>query len=120
MAKYKPIEYDIFPPKTLPEGLLVTLYALSKISQRVLNGIRGFKCGNPNCKHETVINEKLLWIPRRCLACGEEFDWEDKLVETMKICPSCKQIYPNSANFCVFHPIEEKIQLSPFERRVNK
>ena len=29
------------------------------------------------CRHDTVINEKVAWIPRRCLVCGEELDWEN-------------------------------------------
>jgi hypothetical protein len=44
------------------------------MSQRIIDETRGFFCGNPTCRHETVINEKVAWISRRCLVCGEEFD----------------------------------------------
>jgi hypothetical protein len=30
------------------------------MSQRIIDETRGFICGNPTCRHETVINEKVL------------------------------------------------------------
>jgi len=39
-------------------------------------------CDSPICRHETTINEKVAWIPRRCLTYREKFDWENILTET--------------------------------------
>jgi hypothetical protein len=112
MVKYKPIEFDIFPPKMLIENQVNSLYTFSKMSQRIIDETRGFICGNPTCRQETVINEKVAWIPRRCLVCGEEFDWENILTETKKYCPLCHEKYPGYANFCGFHN-DPKIGLIP-------
>ena len=59
-----------------------------------------------------LINEKIAWIPRRCLVCGEEFNWENILTESKKYCPLCHEIYPGYANFCAFHN-DPKIGLIP-------
>ena len=85
MVKYKPVEFDVFPPKILSDNQVNRLYTFSKMSQRIIDETRGFICGNPTCRYETVINEKVAWIPRRCLVCGEEFDWENILIETKNI-----------------------------------
>jgi len=112
MVKYKPWEFDIFPPKILADEQINSLYTLSRISQLIIDGTWGIICGNPTCRHETVINEKVALTPRRCLVCGEEFDWEDILTETKKHCPICYQIYLDYANFCIFHN-DPKIGLIP-------
>jgi hypothetical protein len=112
MVKYKPVAFDIFPPKILSENQVNSLYTFSKMSQQIIDETRGFICGNPTCRYETVINEKIAWIPRRCLVCGEEFDWENVLTETKKYCPLCHEIYPGYANFCAFHN-DPKIGLIP-------
>ena len=70
MVKYKPVEFDIFPPKILSENQMTGLYTFSNKSQQIIEETRGFICGNPTCREETVINEKVAWIPRRCLVCG--------------------------------------------------
>ena len=119
MVKYKPVEFDVFPPKALVDNLVIDLYTFSKMSQRIIDETRGFICGNPTRRHETVINEKVAWIPRRCLVCGEEFNWENILTETKKYCPICHEIYPDYANFCIFHN-NQKIGLIPFGNRINK
>jgi len=35
------------------------------MSKRIIDETPGFICGNPTCRYETVINEKIAWIPRR-------------------------------------------------------
>jgi hypothetical protein len=59
MVKYKPVAFDIFPPKILSENQVNSLYTFSKMSQRIIDETRGFICGNPTCRYETVINEKI-------------------------------------------------------------
>jgi hypothetical protein len=53
MVKYKPVEFDIFPPKILSENQVNSLYTFSKMSQQIIDETRGFICGNPTCKYET-------------------------------------------------------------------
>src|SRR6185436_13714791 len=91
MVKYKPVKFDIFPPKIIAGNQVNSLYTFSKMSQRIIDETRGFICGNPTCRYETVINEIVVWIPRRCLVCGEEYDWKNILTETEKYCPLCHE-----------------------------
>ncbi len=37
MVKYKPVEFDIFPPKILSDNQVTRLYTFSKISQQIIN-----------------------------------------------------------------------------------
>ena len=62
MVKYRPGEFDIFPPKILSDNQINSLYIFSKMSQQIIDATRGFICGNPTCRHETVINEKISFI----------------------------------------------------------
>jgi hypothetical protein len=35
------------------------------MSQRIIDEMQGFICGNHTYRYETVINEKVAWIPER-------------------------------------------------------
>ena len=41
MVKYKPVEFDIFPPKILSDNQVNSLYTFSKMSQRIIDETRG-------------------------------------------------------------------------------
>lgn len=117
MAKYKPKEFSSIVPRKPEEWLLFGLYYACRTYERAVDGTRRFECGNPSCGKETALNERVAWVPPRCLYCGEEFDWEGILTERSKICPQCNTLYPVYANYCVFHPVSEKVSLVDIEYR---
>jgi len=102
MTKRKPREFHSFVPRNTVEWLLWGTIIVAR-SYETNQGIRRFQCSNPECGHETVIDVRNSWLPPGCLVCGDEFDWEGILTQKAKVCRICKTIYPEIANFCVFH-----------------
>ena len=64
-----------------------------------------------------VFSTRDAWLPPGCMMCGDEFDWDGIFTVKAKICPDCKVIYPQSANFCIFHGTKDMKTLQDIEYR---